>query len=99
MSQVRNITGEHFTGANLNAQRCKCKGLQHRHVNVIIILLNETLIKLPLILSPVACRRILLATSGIGFPLLSEIYTVVLLFKVKTNEIHAKYLVWCDVMT
>lgn len=44
----------------------KCKRPQDRQeaVNVVIILWYETLIKSPLLISPTACRRILLATSG-----------------------------------
>lgn len=53
----KNVTGgrsQGFKRDNLNAHYCECMRLRHWHeaVNVIIILLYETLIKLPPILSP-----------------------------------------------
>lgn len=95
-------------------QHCTWMELQHWHgaVNMIISLLYETLIKLPLILFPAACRRILLATLGMNyteefsglnkyiltFICLVEIHGVMFSFKVRNNDIHVKYLVWCDLI-
>lgn len=61
VSQVKGLTSQ-WHDANLNLWLWRRRGAV-----IVIILLYKALIKLPLILSPAARQRILLATLGISF--------------------------------